>query len=61
MNISKIKVIENPVEEFRLSSESMEALLGGSDCIKRVGNTCNVYKAIGVCGSKEEYCDNYSW
>lgn len=29
MKIDKIKMIENPIEDFQLSQESMNALLGG--------------------------------
>lgn len=29
MKIDKIKMIENPIEDFQLDQESMKALLGG--------------------------------
>lgn len=43
MKIDKIKMIENPIEDFQLSQESMNALLGGDFCRVRVGNYCEGY------------------
>lgn len=61
MKINKIKVIENPVDEFQLTSESMNALLGGSYCGIRTGNHCIEYKTSVSCEGKENYCNDFKW
>ena len=45
MKIDKIKMIENPIEDFQLDQESMKALLGGDFCGIRVGNHCQGYQS----------------
>ena len=56
MKIDKIKMIENPIEDFQLDQESMKALLGGDFCGIRVGNHCQGYQSglscIGTEGTK---------
>lgn len=61
MRINKINIIENPIEEFQLNSESMRALLGGSYCGIRTGNLCIEYKTSVSCEGKENYCHEFKW
>lgn len=60
MKIDKIKMIENPIEDFQLSQESMNALLGGDFCRVRVGNYCEGYQSgLSCVGSKAQNVKNF--
>lgn len=62
MKIEKIRIIENPIEDFQLSQESMNALLGGDFCNGRVGNYCHEYQSGLSCVNNEgTKCNRFSW
>lgn len=54
-------MIEEPIEEFQLNSDSMNALMGGSTCGVRVNNTCFEYKTSSTCDGPENYCKKFTW
>lgn len=62
MKIGKIKLIENPKEEFQLSSEAMNALLGGDFCDGRKGNYCEAYQSgLSCVGDEGTKCHRFTW
>ncbi len=62
MKIEKIRIIENPIEDFQLSQESMNALLGGDFCDVRVGNYCEGYQSgLSCVGTEGTKCKKFSW
>ena len=61
MKINKIKIIENPVKDFQLSEDSMEALLGGDTCGVRTSNHCDYYSSGLSCALLGTKCDHFSW
>lgn len=62
MKINKIRMIENPMEEFQLTAESMEALLGGDFCSGRIGNYCEEYQSgLSCVGNEGTKCTKFTW
>lgn len=62
MKIDKIRMIENPIEDFQLGQDVMKALLGGDFCNGRVGNYCHEYQTgLSCVGSEGTKCTNFSW
>ena len=62
VKIDKIKMIENPIEDFQLDQESMKALLGGDFCGIRVGNHCQGYQSgLSCIGTEGTKCEDFSW
>lgn len=55
-------MIENPIEDFQLDQESMQALLGGDFCDVRVGNYCEGYQSgLSCVGTEGTKCKKFSW
>lgn len=62
MKIEKIRIIENPIEDFQLSQEAMNALLGGDYCGVRIGNYCEGYQSgLSCVGTEGTKCKSFSW
>ena len=62
MKIEKIRIIENPIEDFQLSQESMNALLGCDFCDVRVGKYCEWYQSgLSCVGTEGTKCKKFSW
>jgi len=62
MKIDKIRMIENPIEDFQLTQDAMKALLGGDFCTGRVGNFCHEYQSgLSCIGNEGTKCTDFSW
>lgn len=62
MKIEKIRMIESPVENFMLTADAMDALLGGDFCNGRVGNYCEIYQSgISCVGNEGTKCQKFTW
>lgn len=62
MKIKTIKMIEDPIKEVRLDSQSMDALLGGDFCVDRSGNYCGEYMNGTSCNAPGvTRCTRFTW
>lgn len=55
MELNKIRMIEEPVEEMVLCEESLDMLLGGSVCQLYGNGVCHNYSENATCSDENDY------